>query len=81
LNQLNCTEFVNCLSLGLTVSAAGFYRPGQGSGFDKLSAKARERILIRQIGTPKGATRAATGRAEIEIVSAPSPAIAGLPPG
>ena len=37
LNQLNRTEMLNCLSLGLTISAAGFYRRKQGSSSDKLS--------------------------------------------
>jgi len=59
LNQLNHAIFSDCLSLCLTISAAGFYRFGQGSGSHKLPAK-RERVLIYEIRVYE----AAEGRAE-----------------
>ena len=49
LNQLNRTHLPNCLSLCLTVLAAGFYRFRQGSGFAQAAGQNRERALIEEI--------------------------------
>jgi hypothetical protein len=57
LNQPNRTVVLNCLSLCLTVSAAGFYRFCQGSGFSQAAGQNRERALIYKIrvaGEPLG---------------------------
>jgi hypothetical protein len=52
LNQLNRTVMPNCLSLCLTVSAAGFYRFCQGSGLSQAAGQNRERALIDEIRSP-----------------------------
>jgi hypothetical protein len=54
LNQPNRTIMLNCLSLCLTVSAAGFYRFGQGSGFSQAAGHSRERALIYKIRVAGG---------------------------
>jgi len=54
LNQLNHAHLCNCLSLCLTVLAAGFYRFRQGSGFAQAAGQNRERALIDEIRSPLG---------------------------
>jgi hypothetical protein len=70
LNQLNPTYLLNCLSLYLTISGPGFYRPPESSGFYKLSAIGARMDLRRPVEKTRG------GRVDMRL-----PALAGLPLG